>query len=55
VEVKNLVFAGTDPVALDAMGTTLFDLKPGDLGYIVKAHQAGRGEMDLNKVKIVGS
>jgi uncharacterized protein (DUF362 family) len=53
VEVRNLVFAGTDPVALDAYGTTLFGLKPTDIGYIVKAHQAGRGEMDLNKIKFV--
>jgi len=51
VEVRNLVFAGTDPVALDAYGTTLFGLKPADIGYIVKAHQAGRGEMDLDKIK----
>jgi uncharacterized protein (DUF362 family) len=53
VAVKNLVFAGTDPVALDAIGTGLFGMKPDDLGYITKAHQAGRGEMDLNKIKIL--
>jgi uncharacterized protein (DUF362 family) len=53
VEVRNLVFAGTDPVALDAMGTTLFELKPGDIGYIIKAHEMGRGEMDLSKIKVV--
>ena len=53
VEVKNLLFAGTDPVALDAMGAGLFGLKPEDLGYIVKAHQAGRGEMDLSKIKVL--
>ena len=53
VEVKNLVFAGTDPVALDAYGTGLFGLQPGDLVYIVKAYQAGRGEMDLNKIKVI--
>jgi uncharacterized protein (DUF362 family) len=53
VEVKNLVFAGTDPVALDALGTGLFGMKPADIGYIVKSHQAGRGEMDLNKIKIL--
>jgi uncharacterized protein (DUF362 family) len=52
VEVKNLLFAGTDPVALDAYGAGLFGLKPEDLGYIVKAHQAGRGEMDLGKIKV---
>jgi uncharacterized protein (DUF362 family) len=53
VVVKNLVFAGTDPVALDALGTGLFGMKPADIGYIVKAHQAGRGEMDLSKIKVL--
>ncbi len=53
VAVKNLVFAGPDPVALDAIGAGLFGLKPEELGYIVKAHQAGRGEMDLGKIKVV--
>ncbi len=53
VEVRNLVFAGTDPVALDALGTTLFGLKPTDIGHIIKAHELGRGEMDLNKIKVI--
>jgi uncharacterized protein (DUF362 family) len=53
VQVKNLVFAGTDPVALDALGTGLFGMKPADIGYIVRAHQAGRGEMDLAKIKVL--
>ena len=53
VAVKNLVFAGTDPVALDALGTELFGMKPADIGYITRAHQAGRGEMDLSKIKII--
>jgi len=53
VAVKNLVFAGTDPVALDALGTELFGMKPDDIGYITKAHQAGRGEMDQNKIKVL--
>ena len=53
VEVKNVVFAGADPVALDALGTGLFGLKPADIGYIAKAHQAGRGEMDLTKIKVI--
>jgi uncharacterized protein (DUF362 family) len=55
VEVKNLLLAGTDPVALDSLGAGLFGLKPADLGYIVRAHQAGRGEMDLSKIKVVSS
>jgi uncharacterized protein (DUF362 family) len=53
VEVKNLLFAGTDPVALDSLGAGLFNLKPGDLGFIVKSHQAGLGEMDLAKIKVI--
>jgi uncharacterized protein (DUF362 family) len=53
VAVKNLVFAGADPVALDALGTELFGMKPEDIGYITRAHQAGRGEMDLSKIKII--
>ncbi len=53
VEVKNLVFASTDPVALDALGTGLFGMNPADIGYIAKAHQAGRGEMDLSKIKVL--
>jgi len=53
VVVKNLVFAGADPVALDAVGAGLFGLKPQDLGYIVKAYELGRGEMDLQKIKFV--
>jgi uncharacterized protein (DUF362 family) len=55
VAVKNLVFAGTDPVALDALGTALFGMKPEDIGYITRAHQAGRGEMDLSKIKVLSS
>jgi uncharacterized protein (DUF362 family) len=55
VEVKNLVFAGPDPVALDAYGTMLFGLKPGDIGYITKAFELGRGEMDLTKIKVLSS
>jgi uncharacterized protein (DUF362 family) len=53
VAVKNLVFAGADPVALDSVGAGLFNMKPEDLGYIVKAHELGRGEMDLKKIKFV--
>jgi len=53
VEVKNLVFAGADPVALDAVGAGLFGMKPADIGHIVKTYEAGRGEMDLERIKIL--
>ncbi len=53
VEIKNLVLAGTDPVALDAFGATLFGLKPTDIGYISRAYELGLGEMDLSKIKFI--
>ncbi len=54
VQVKNLVFAGIDPVAIDAYGTaTLFGMKPAEIGYITKAYELGLGEMDLEKIKIL--
>jgi uncharacterized protein (DUF362 family) len=54
VQIKNLVIAGVDPVALDAYGTsTLFGMKPNDIGYIVKGYEHGLGEMDLAKIKVL--
>jgi len=53
VEIRNQVFAGTDPVALDAVGTTLFGRQPSQIKYIVKAHQHGLGEMELNKITML--
>ncbi|MBW1952936.1 MAG: DUF362 domain-containing protein [Deltaproteobacteria bacterium] len=55
VQIKNQIIAGTDPVALDAYGTTLFDLKPADIGHIVKGHELGLGEIDLKKIKFLGA
>lgn len=55
VQVKNQVIAGTDPVALDAYGSTLFGLQPQDIGHIVKAHELGLGEMALNQVKLLSA
>jgi len=46
------VIAGVDPVAVDAYGATLFDMKPQDIKHIQLAHDLGVGEMDLAKVKI---
>jgi len=55
VKVKNQVIAGTDPVALDAYGTTLFGMQPQDIGHIVKAYGLGLGEMDLKNIKMLGT
>ncbi len=46
------VIAGTDRVAIDSYGATLFGYIPEDLIVIKAAHEHGIGEMNLNKVKI---
>jgi len=53
-DVKRLdtVVVGTDQVAIDSFGATLFGLKGGDLGYVRIGEQRGLGIMDLSKVNI---
>ena len=53
VRQLNTVIAGTDQVAVDAYGATLFGMKGSDLGYVRIAAEAGLGTMDLSKVDIV--
>lgn len=52
VQEKKTIIAGTQIASVDAFGTTLFDMKPGDLGYVIKANKFGLGEIDLSKLKI---
>jgi len=49
--VKTIV-AGTDPVAVDAMGATFFEVAPRELPYLGLARERGLGEFDLGKVRI---
>jgi uncharacterized protein (DUF362 family) len=53
-DVKKLdtVIAGTDQVAIDAYGATLFGMQGKDLGYVRIAAEHRFGVMDLNKLKI---
>jgi uncharacterized protein (DUF362 family) len=44
--------AGTDPVAVDSLATSLFGMKPSDLGYLVNAAQRGIGVTDLSTLRI---
>jgi len=53
VVVKNTVVAGTDPVAVDSYGATLFGMKGRDIGHIASAYEMGLGEIDLSNVKII--
>jgi uncharacterized protein (DUF362 family) len=52
VKLLNTVVAGTDAVAVDAFGATLFGLKPADLGCVRLGHQMRLGSMDLAGMKI---
>ena len=53
-DVKKLdtVIAGVDQVAIDSYGATLFGMKGSDLGYVVRGHKLGLGQMDLHKLNI---
>jgi uncharacterized protein (DUF362 family) len=53
VKVMNTVIASTDIVAADAYATTLFGMKPSDIGVTVAAARRGLGEMDLKKVRVI--
>lgn len=46
------VVAGVDYVAVDAAGATFFDIPPQELPYLQIASQKGRGEINLEKLKI---
>jgi uncharacterized protein (DUF362 family) len=54
-DVKQLdtIVAGVSPVSVDAYGATLFDRRPTDLAYLVKAQEQGLGETDLGRLTIV--
>jgi uncharacterized protein (DUF362 family) len=46
VKRKDIVVAGTDQVAVDSYGATLFGLNAADLGYVVEGQARGLGTMN---------
>jgi len=52
VRMANTVAAGTDPVAVDSFGATLFGIAGKDVPHVLYASQRGLGEIDLKKVQI---
>lgn len=52
VRAANTVAAGTDPVAVDSFGATLFGIAGQDIPHVLYASQRGLGEIDLKKVRI---
>jgi len=53
VKRMDTLIASSDTVAADAYATTLFNLKPGEIGSTVAAHKSGLGEMNLSKMDII--
>jgi len=51
VKRMDTVIAGTDPVAVDSFGATLFGIGGADVPSVLYAHKIGLGEIDLGKVK----
>ncbi len=48
------VVAGTDAVAVDAVAAAVMGFDPRRIGYLVRAHAAGLGEIDLDRIRVVG-
>lgn len=51
-KLQKSIVAGTDPVAVDALGASFFDLEPGDLPYLSLAQKRGLGQADLEKIRV---
>ncbi|UCE15731.1 MAG: DUF362 domain-containing protein [Candidatus Bathyarchaeota archaeon] len=50
----NLVIAGTDPVAVDAVGAAVMGVSPKNVKHLRLAEKKGIGTCDLERIKIVG-
>jgi len=50
----NLVIAGTDPVAVDAVGAAVIGISPGEVKHLVLAEKKGLGTSDLEQITILG-
>lgn len=51
-QLHKSVVAGTDYVAVDAMGATFFDIEPAELPYLQLASEREIGRIDLENLKI---
>jgi uncharacterized protein (DUF362 family) len=50
----NLVIAGTDPVAVDAVGAAVMGVSPTDVKHLVLAQEKGLGTCSLDQITLVG-
>jgi uncharacterized protein (DUF362 family) len=49
--MRNMLIAGTSPVEVDTIGTSLFELTTEDVGYLKLLGQRGHGVTELDKLK----
>jgi uncharacterized protein (DUF362 family) len=52
VELKKTIVAGTDAVAVDSYGASMFGLQPERVAFLQEAHKRGLGQIDLKKLTI---
>jgi len=50
----DLVIAGTNPVAVDAVGSAVMGIPPTDVKHLILAEKKGLGTCDLEKVSVLG-
>jgi uncharacterized protein (DUF362 family) len=50
----DLVIAGTDPVAVDAVGAAVMGVSPETVEHLSHAEEKGLGTCDLNQIEVVG-
>jgi uncharacterized protein (DUF362 family) len=50
----NLVIAGTDPVAVDAVGAAVMGISPESVKHLRLAEESGLGTCDLKRIRVVG-
>jgi uncharacterized protein (DUF362 family) len=50
----NLVIAGTDPVAVDAVGAAVMAISPENVKHLRLAEESGLGTCHLERIQIVG-
>jgi len=50
----NLVIAGTDPVAVDAVGAAVMGVSPTEVKHLVLAQKKGLGTCNLEKIEVIG-
>jgi hypothetical protein len=53
-EVKNVILASADQVAIDAVAAKMMGFDPLSIGYIRLAHERGLGVGDIGQIELVG-